>query len=60
MNTLTLAQFAQQHREDLLAEAAEYREAAQLRRGHSARRPRRRSRRTASRQVSGCQHEAAA
>lgn len=38
MNTLTMAEFAQQHRHDLLVEAAEYREAAQTRRGRFGRR----------------------
>lgn len=60
MNSLTLAEFAQQHRQDLLTEAAEYREVAQLRRGRTGRRPRRRSRPKASRTVPGCQPEAAA
>lgn len=59
MNTLTLAEFAQQHQRDLLAEAVEYREGAGLRRSRVARRLRRRSRRTASHAVSG-QPQAAA
>lgn len=41
MNTITLTEFAEQHRRDLLAEAAEYRRAKGAHRGRVARAARR-------------------
>lgn len=60
MNTITLAEFAQQHRQDLLTEAAEYREGEQYRHDRRGRRRHRAARPNARHIFSGRRTEAAA
>ncbi|HEX6446855.1 MAG TPA: hypothetical protein VF053_17305 [Streptosporangiales bacterium] len=59
MNTLTLAEFAEQHRHDLLVEATEYREAVQARRGRFGRRRARTARSKARHGLTGRRPQAA-
>jgi hypothetical protein len=59
MNALTIAEFAAQHRHDLLVEAAEYHEAAQFRRGRFGRRRGRTARSNRRHALAGRRPEAA-